>query len=478
MQYLFNDEWIDHRAGVRRVPGSPCKLPAPVLRPEAPWELNGIQGHHALFFDEEEQTFKHWYRSTLEGETTRTFICYAESSDGLEWHRPSLGLIDFNGSSDNNILMEWDEGDSMLWNVVKDTHEEDPNRRYKAIGFDRTEEHLVEPVKPGRNKGVCIGFSADGLRWSVPQLVMNTNDMTDSDNLLGQRDPTTGKWVAYFRPLTHPKRRFIGYSESDDFIHWSYPRMLLTPDSNDAEWLEFYGLTVAQMAQSQVGLLWVYHNNPDYSPMTVELVYSPDGRSFFRPMPGVEFLPLGPDGDFDSRMIIPIALIERGNEYLLFYNGRNSEHGSDRGMPMQRGKRVEDENPQSGVGLARIAGKKFCGLRADMDGLVETKWLCNYGDAGIVAEVDIDEGGWIKAEVCDQFGEVLPGWDRSCCEVELKGYGLMHFSWGERSLAGKFDQVSEAGGRIGHVVKVRFHLHKATLFGFHVGAEDSHPRWK
>ncbi|MDP6502493.1 MAG: hypothetical protein QF886_02710, partial [Planctomycetota bacterium] len=69
-------------------------------------------------------------------------------------------------------------------------------------------------------------------------------------------------------------------------------------------------------------------------------------------------------------------------------------------------------------------------------------------------------------------------WDRSCCEAELKGDGLMHFSWGERSLAGKFDQVSEAGGRIGHVVKVRFHLHKTTLFGFQVGAEDSHPRWK
>ena len=30
--------------------------------------------------------------------------CYAESHDGITWTRPSLGLFEFKGSKDNNIV--------------------------------------------------------------------------------------------------------------------------------------------------------------------------------------------------------------------------------------------------------------------------------------------------------------------------------------------------------------------------------------
>ena len=32
-------------------------------------------------------------------------ICYAESKDGVHWSRPELGLIEFNGSKKNNIIL-------------------------------------------------------------------------------------------------------------------------------------------------------------------------------------------------------------------------------------------------------------------------------------------------------------------------------------------------------------------------------------
>ena len=32
------------------------------------------------------------------------YACYAESRDGITWTRPSLGLFEFNGSKDNNIV--------------------------------------------------------------------------------------------------------------------------------------------------------------------------------------------------------------------------------------------------------------------------------------------------------------------------------------------------------------------------------------
>ena len=31
--------------------------------------------------------------------------CYAESKDGIHWKKPELGLVEFNGSKANNIVM-------------------------------------------------------------------------------------------------------------------------------------------------------------------------------------------------------------------------------------------------------------------------------------------------------------------------------------------------------------------------------------
>lgn len=33
------------------------------------------------------------------------FTCYAESRDGLKWEKPKLGLFEFNGSKENNIIL-------------------------------------------------------------------------------------------------------------------------------------------------------------------------------------------------------------------------------------------------------------------------------------------------------------------------------------------------------------------------------------
>lgn len=34
-----------------------------------------------------------------------TYVCYAESTDGLHWKRPSVGLYEYEGSYENNIIL-------------------------------------------------------------------------------------------------------------------------------------------------------------------------------------------------------------------------------------------------------------------------------------------------------------------------------------------------------------------------------------
>jgi hypothetical protein len=374
------------------------------------------------------------------------------------------------------------EADATFFNILKDPEDPDPSRRYKALGFDDSVRSSIEDREDGE-RGVCVSYSPDGYHWEDPKLIMSTDDLTDCDCILNRREPTTGKWVGFFRPRVHPKRRFIGYSESDDFDRWSYPRMLLSPDAGDDKWTEFYGLTVVCIGRWRVGCLWIMHNNPEFSPMMVELAYSRDGLNYQRAMPREQFLPHGPAGSADSTLLTPIAMVAREEDVLLYYHGRNQEHGSDRstdgigGIQMPKG-RIEGGELKSIMGVARVPGRNFCGLRANVDGLIETKWLCNYGSRGVEAHAEIEEGGWIRAEILDQYGRVIPGWDLDSCTTHEGPGGRLQFSWGGDDLTGYSGQVSAEGGKVGNIVKLRFVLHKATLFGFQTGEEGAMPPYK
>jgi hypothetical protein len=209
--------------------------------------------------------------------------------------------------------------------------------------------------------------------------------------------------------------------------------------------------------------------------MTQELVYSRDGLHYHRALPGTPFLPLGQPGSFDSRIISTVAFLAHDGEVRLYYNGSNREHGSDRGQSMLPGRVAPGETHRSGLGLAWLPLGHFCGLRADQDGLVASKWLTNYGQAGVQAVGDVDADGWIRAELVDQFGQVIPGWDRAASRVEPTADGGLRCTWGDGRLDGRCGQISDAGGTVGHVVKLRFHLHRATLFGFQAGEEGATP---
>jgi len=489
VELLFDDEWVDAAAGVRRVLASPAKNAEPIVVPDRPWEAEYVHGHMGPFFDPSVGKYRLYYRSRCAGaaavvrdpnapvserpeKTPRTFICLAESEDGERWHKPNLGLFSFQGSVANNIVLEGTGADSAYWNVLYDEAEPKPERRYKGLGVDQCTRTRLPGTAAGE-RGVCVDYSPDGLHWrGVRDLVMSTRDLTDADCLFPGRDPATGLWTAFFRPRVAPKRRFLGYSVSEDFENWTYPRMLLTPDAADDPFTEFYGMAAASVGDLRAGLMWVYHNNPDYSPMTIELVYSRDGRHYRRAVPRTEFLPLGPEGDFDCRLIVANGILDHGAEHWIYYTGHNYEHGSDRGMPMQRDRKPVGDRRLTGIGLARIPWGHFCGLRADHHGILETKWLCNYGRRGTRVLAHCSEGGRIRAEMLDPYGRVIPGFSADRCVAEGGRERGLHFSWGN-GLTGAAGQESSEGGVVGHVVKLRLHLDRATLFGFDIGAAAS-----
>jgi len=149
--------------------------------------------------------------------------CYAESRDGRIWTKPSLGIVEFQGSKDNNII--WDGFGSLNFMVFRDTNPATPaEQRYKALATG----------KPNRPQKRVVGMvSADGIHWKpIREKALLTQRPTDNggDGFLWDR--VRGEYVAYLR-VWYPSRwqdpknrrrptiRAIGRATSPDFLNWS-----------------------------------------------------------------------------------------------------------------------------------------------------------------------------------------------------------------------------------------------------------------
>lgn len=497
-EFLLDDTALERWQGVEWVLGAPARRPDPVVAQDRPWEGDGL-GFFSVLFDEAEGKFKAWYRArcpaapgdfpassaqslpAAKAAALRHFLCYAESADGIRWTKPALRRVSFRGSVENNIVRESPAHDTVFYNILKDPHDPDPRRRYKALGYDDAPRSNLRG-QPAGGTGVCVAYSADGLEWSDPPLlVMEKSDVTDADCILPERDPQTGDWVAFFRPRTSPKRRYIGHATSRDFERWTHPRMLLAPEAADGEWTEFYGVAVRPIGGWRIGALWVLNSHPAALTMTNELIYARDGYSYRRAAPRQALVPFGPAGKFDGTMVMPYALIERAADVLIYYRGTSAQHAPTRTAA------PGDAHPTSahsgsvaasGIGLAILPWGHFRGLRTAGAGTVETKWLANYGAGGISVIADIQPGGSIAAELVNVTGEVIPGWGRAESRHQPGERGTLSLHWNRKEFTGSSGQVSVSGGKVGHVIKLRFHLDRATLYGFRVGDSASTPAYK
>src|SRR5690606_34980064 len=67
------------------------------------------------------------------------YLCYAESDDGKTWTKPNLGLVEHEGSTENNIVMKVGlvggvEADAAHVSVFLDENPKAPaDARYKAM---------------------------------------------------------------------------------------------------------------------------------------------------------------------------------------------------------------------------------------------------------------------------------------------------------------------------------------------------------
>ena len=182
---------------------TPVLNPQPVLVADRPWEDGGIGAYNTVL-REPDGRHRMWYHALKFLPTNLTGmpaegacrLCIAESLDGLTWHKPSLGLVEFEGSTDNNIVGPLLERQSMQGACVYRDDKAPPAERYKLMTkFLPTSEEVAAGVEAG----LWAMYSADGLRWCYyPSQPCPADTMCDTQNMLWY-DDSLELWCAYPR---------------------------------------------------------------------------------------------------------------------------------------------------------------------------------------------------------------------------------------------------------------------------------------
>lgn len=458
-----------HLARVQKYAGNP------VIVADQPWEqgrmgvFRGVQiVGQTVLYDEEQQVFKMWYLPWVWDDGKRPW-CYATSRDGFHWEKPNLGLVEFAGSSQNNIVNIRDGYD--LFNTIKTPNDPDPARRYKSMG------EVERPGTPLSEHGAGIAFSPDGLHWTEYHgnpVVRKSANIADSPSILGW-DPRKKKYVAYYRPGRplaphYPDGetiRTIGYSESDDFIHWTPTQMMLQPDDGDRVDSQYMCLQASFDNESQmyIGLLQVYQTHQQT--FDTYLLSSRDGFHWTWVDRHRPFLGRGEKGTYDEGYMWPSGSIVHDGTIWVFYGAYMGSHSHAHNInPLGR----LDPEKRMTIAVATLPQDRYLGLLAGpRKGVIVTRPLTFRGSQLLVdLDASLPLGDYTKpgerrrsdeAEVrvalLNGEGEPIPGLTIDDCQPLLAS-GVQRVLW----------LVGDSRALQGQLIRIRFEMRNAALYSF------------
>ena len=393
--------------------------------PEKPWEPKNVKIRTIL---EEDGLLKAW--GNCGGRN-----CYLESKDGFKWERPNLGLVEFEGNRDNNLIPSGPPGQ-----VFVDPTSE--TERYKCIAVEEGSLTLEElnafkerhPDRWGprvlRNVdgkpfivAVFGWVSSDGFQWtrlSEPVLM----EHCDTYNV-GYYDSRLEKYVAYVRtwnalerapslPVEEGRwdywlpngRRSIGRSVSDDFRSFPRSESILEPGPELAPTDGLYTNCFTWIPGAPDHYLMfptIRHLRDDTT--TVTLASSANGKNWHYVPGGSALVETGPFGRWDGGCVwAQPPLFERGvGSFALRICGDNFPHKYPRGLReiehglaiWPHGRLVALEAPERGefgtVSIVPKGTKLYLNALTKRTGSVRVAVQKGYRGSGILPGRDFED---------------------------------------------------------------------------------------
>lgn len=406
-----------------------------------PWE--GNTGYPTFFEDEGKIRLYYSGRpAKVADESKQQFTCLMESDDGIHFTRPELGLVEFQGSTKNNII--WHGTSSHNFSPFKDPNPSAPDdQRYKAVAY-HPEGH-----------GLAAFASPDGIHWSLmaPDRII-TKGAFDSHNLAFW-DPLKEHYVCYYRAFrdkpegeTFGGVRDIMTCVSDDFEHWSEARFIQYSDERS-----YHMYTNAIRPYHRAPHLYIgtparfmpaRRKDPEHPNSGVSdglFMSSRDGENFHRWLEGFVRPATEPEVWTDRNNYPAWGMVQLSPGEISIYWNEHNKH------PRKRIRR----------GTLRTDGFVSVHVGGDQLGEMLTRPLVFSGDR-LEINYATSAAGAIMVEVCDETGAALEGFAFDDAEV-LYGNEIAHLvAWrGSKTGLGRW---------AGRPVRLRVRLSDADLYSF------------
>jgi hypothetical protein len=409
--FTCDDRVVEDRWQLERFVVPPRRHPQnPLLVREHPWEGTGPHLGGTVLFDPQDHLFKMWYsvwnQYAYENKLPFSYnVCYAESTDGISWRKPSLGRFDFAGNKDNNCIQ---------------------------LGTDKTQniDVCLNPkprVYPGKflaihnqKGGVFVSRSPDGKAFNFMGPTPAIAYHSDTHNNFVY-DEVRDRWLLFCRPRAYAgdHKRRVAVQESRDLQHWTHERNILVPTENDKP--EFYGLTVFRRGDLFFGLLQTYDRATGF--MYAELAWSGDGQDWDRIPTHPPFLERGPAGSWDAGMVMaaesPVVV---GDEMRFYYGG----------FPLPHDTREENV---AAIGLAVSGRDRLIGVRpsSTSPGFLMTRPLTPPKKSTLVVNAILRQE--LRAEIRNDGNKVVPGFSFADCDPVTESGFAQAVTWNGRVIS-------------------------------------------
>ncbi|MGQ9731872.1 MAG: hypothetical protein ACUVX8_11460 [Candidatus Zipacnadales bacterium] len=446
-----------------RIVAQPARREGPLLNLEKPWEASGVNITTVIHVDGQ---YRGWGGSEIK--RGAGFHCYFESPDGRHWTRPNLGLVEFEGSRENNLL------DSAPGTVFIDPSAP-PEERYKWVDlreisqaeFETFQQKRPDAWEPrayradvGHAYAVMGGVSPDGLHWTqLPEPLVvehsDTQPVCYYDERLKKYVLYTRNWSVGERSPGAPEdrglawltvgRRSIGRSESTNFRQFPLSEIILEPGPELLPSDTLYTnckTTIPGAPDHHLLFPTVWHTSDDTT--SIALASSRDGK-LWHWLPGSPIATTAPFGEWDGGCIFAHPnLVELPNgDFALPYTGYLFPHKYPRGQWRYQ------------PGLLVWPKGRLIALQAEDRGEFTTVPLIPPGRQLLINALTQRAGSILVEVVSRTSGEPLVGRSFSECDPIIGDRFHTPISWrGETDL----------GFQEGEAILLRFRMEQASIF--------------
>ncbi|MGV3664099.1 MAG: hypothetical protein ACO1TE_28260 [Prosthecobacter sp.] len=470
-RHLFLDPAFIQQAQNVSLQVQPAQRRETVLRADQPWEKLMISFFLTVLEDEAGK-LRMWY--ICRDAENQPNLAYAESTDGVTWVKPKLGLVDYHGSKDNNL---------MGISAVEGTVFVDPKAR--------TPEEKYVYLTRHKGKSIYRYFSPDGLRWQrdaepFSSLPSDTQTVTFWDERLG-------RYVLYLRgrkeheakpgakdhlrtvirattaDLTQPLR--LDNVPKDAKERQAFMRLggglptVLETDAADPAGSDIYNISAQPYPLDHrwyVGFPSFFQRltNPaspkatNYGRVEVQFVSSRDGIAWHRhdrapyAAPGLA----GQNAEDANVIFMGTGMVVRGDEIWQYGTGYHSHHG-DVAARKTRTDGVIQRHVQRVDGFVSLTFANEGGSCTTAPVKVEGRTLRLNVDTGAL--------GTLRVGLADAEGKPITGYEATQCEVLSMNSTHAVVAWKGRG--------SDVSALSGQSVRVMLSGARAKVYSFYFG---------